>query len=1256
MDVQEEGNHDGSSIKPVSSLRNKWESLIQGHAATPDKPGPVIPARPSRKDGGATIGNQRDDSTGASETRGNVRASLDIPRPHGLYNSSAHQAQLESMVSPVREDSGPQTPRTKARPASMISMSPSRSPPRVYVDSPKSNLRLQTRPTNIFQSPPDIRTSQTTSGSPTSPTAPNRFKLPNRVGTPVVDSPSMPLFQPSPRVIPVTDPRKPSSRISPTRGTASANNSVPPPINRAGKPKAFSTPQPRKMNDSLAAPVNHDIDEDKVSPFSTPPSEPESPPALDLPPPIPEFSKPKQTPVAQARDNYFSRPPRRQAEEHPPPIKPPRPTQHVDEPATPLRGDRILPPPILPPRRDNVQEKQPPQPPQSRARSPHPPLPPQSRARSPKPPFPPPEPPVRRSMDQEPRSTQRNVTDVSRPSLDNDMITRHRNQDPRNLIPPRRTATTKDLSSLPPPPRPPRTDTLNNARRQSPPRLSGDTLIPGRRGSRPRALDSEDDEDEQSPERSTPSMDDFPDASQANRRPPRFLEKPHEIFTKYETKLFAVCGEYLCTSGYITRAWNLVTGELLLNLPHGEHVKATSLAFKHARDVEDEGKRIWVGTNNGELHEIDIPSKSIIASRLDAHSRSSIVKIHRQIQDMWSIDEEGKLMVWAPGEDGTPSLDLSPSLYRIPPKPNFILILENRLWIGIQKGIWVYEHDPSERTARQLTKSPLTQHGVGDVTSGTIVTGQADRVYFGHNDGRITIYNRKDFSFIGVVQVREYKISSLVGVGNYLWAGFYTGMIYVYDTSTQPWKVLKDWKAHEGTLFGVQVDKTSIWKLDRLQVASLGTDGAVRLWDGMMTDDWLENDMQLSDEQFCTFNEITASVLTWNAGASKPSSLRNDDRDNNFFREYLSGSEPSDIYIFGFQELVDLEDAGSTRRDVTSQVMKKMFKRDKKKDGASDSHSQERMRHQYLDWKNHIARMLDENMPSDTTYQLLHTSNLVGLFTCIFVKDSIRPRIDSLDAAQIRLGMGGHLGNKGALVVRFLLDDSSLCFLNCHLAAGQRHTRQRNENVAAIMESTPLPTASHASVRAASFVGGGDGSMVLDHEICILNGDLNYRIDSTPRDTIFAELRRGQLHKLLERDQLLVSRRRNPGFRLRAFEERPLTFAPTYKYDVGTDTYDSSEKKRAPAWCDRVLYRGLGRIKMDEYKRWEVRTSDHRPVSGRFRVRVKTVRPEERERVRLEGERRFEEVKMKVGMDIKLDYLVNVLGMNEKEAMRRLTA
>lgn len=76
------------------------------------------------------------------------------------------------------------------------------------------------------------------------------------------------------------------------------------------------------------------------------------------------------------------------------------------------------------------------------------------------------------------------------------------------------------------------------------------------------------------------------------------------------------------------------------------------------------------------------------------------------------------------------------------------------------------------------------------------------------------------------------------------------------------------------------------------------------------------------------------------------------------------------------------------------------------------------------------------------------------------------------------------------------------------------------------------------------------------------------------------------------------------------YEEGPLLFRPTYRYDLGTDNYDTSEKMRIPAWTgisgyyrlcsvlwrsiDRILHRGNA-LDLAVYSRAELRGSDHKP-------------------------------------------------------------
>ena len=92
---------------------------------------------------------------------------------------------------------------------------------------------------------------------------------------------------------------------------------------------------------------------------------------------------------------------------------------------------------------------------------------------------------------------------------------------------------------------------------------------------------------------------------------------------------------------------------------------------------------------------------------------------------------------------------------------------------------------------------------------------------------------------------------------------------------------------------------------------------------------------------------------------------------------------------------------------------------------------------------------------------------------------------------------------------------------------------------------------------------------------------------------------------------------RNEGNVFQGFNEGDIEFAPTYKYDLFSEDYDTSEKCRVPAWTDRILWR---RRKPDPaqgqtapltspgtvhwYGRAELKQSDHRPILGVYDVEV----------------------------------------------------
>ena len=249
---------------------------------------------------------------------------------------------------------------------------------------------------------------------------------------------------------------------------------------------------------------------------------------------------------------------------------------------------------------------------------------------------------------------------------------------------------------------------------------------------------------------------------------------------------------------------------------------------------------------------------------------------------------------------------------------------------------------------------------------------------------------------------------------------------------------------------------------------------------------------------------------------------------------------------------------------------------------------------------------------------------LVGLLVCIFVKAPHKPRVKHVHTDSVGVGVMGVMGNKGGASIRLQFYDSTLCFICTHLAAHRENVAGRNADFANVFNKTSFEIGDEA-VKEVIKLGSlgqwatGTASVgISDHDLVFWFGDLNYRVDeSIPTERVLELSTSNMLDELIEHDQLNIERAQGRVFQ--DFEEGPLTFLPTYKYQPGTDLYEQrpDKKLRAPAWCDRILWLAQepGHVAQLNYTRSELNCSDHKPVMSTFLVTIKDVILSRREEV-----------------------------------------
>lgn len=263
-----------------------------------------------------------------------------------------------------------------------------------------------------------------------------------------------------------------------------------------------------------------------------------------------------------------------------------------------------------------------------------------------------------------------------------------------------------------------------------------------------------------------------------------------------------------------------------------------------------------------------------------------------------------------------------------------------------------------------------------------------------------------------------------------------------------------------------------------------------------------------------------------------------------------------DIFAIGFQEIVDLN---------ASNIM-----------AASSDNAKA--------W----AEELQKTLSRDEPYTLLTYQQLVGVCLYVFIKPEHAEHIRDVATDSVKTGLGGATGNKGATAIRFVFHGTSLCFVAAHFAAGQSQVIERNADYNEITRKIAFPM----------------GRSLKSHDYVFWCGDFNYRIDMD-KEEIKELVKQNQLSPILEKDQLIVQKQAGSAFN--DYNEGNIMFAPTYKYDLFSEDYDTSEKCRAPAWTDRVLWRRRKMLQDESvydwsegrllyYGRAELKQSDHRPV------------------------------------------------------------
>ncbi|PNI68553.1 INPP5E isoform 2 [Pan troglodytes] len=237
-------------------------------------------------------------------------------------------------------------------------------------------------------------------------------------------------------------------------------------------------------------------------------------------------------------------------------------------------------------------------------------------------------------------------------------------------------------------------------------------------------------------------------------------------------------------------------------------------------------------------------------------------------------------------------------------------------------------------------------------------------------------------------------------------------------------------------------------------------------------------------------------------------------------------------------------------------------------------------------------------------YVLLSSAAHGVLYMSLFIRRDLIWFCSEVECSTVTTRIVSQIKTKGALGISFTFFGTSFLFITSHFTSGDGKVAERLLDYTRTVQALALPR----NVPDTNPYRSSAADVTTRFDEVFWFGDFNFRL-SGGRTVVDALLCQGlvvDVPALLQHDQLIREMRKGSIFK--GFQEPDIHFLPSYKFDIGKDTYDSTSKQRTPSYTDRVLYRSRhkGDICPVSYSSCPgIKTSDHRPVYGLFRVKVR---------------------------------------------------